>query len=246
MSPSLKLSELYTSIQGEGPLVGEPTQFVRFGGCNMRCPFWGEHTLPDGTTVGACDTPYAVYPQYRKDWTAFDPSELADGLAEWPKHLCITGGEPFMQPLPVLERFIKEVLERDYSVEFFTNGTLQMPQWAFKYSRAITLDWKLEGSGEGLKVIADNKKVITRDFNFKNLTGKDAIKFTVTGPTDLDEALDWYDDIKDWTGAQFYVGGVWGKIADKEITDFVQRHSLPWKLNLQTHKFIFDPDARGI
>lgn len=210
----------------------------------MRCPLWGEHVLPDGKVVGACDTPYAVYPQYRNEWQKVEPLELADALDEWPKHLCLTGGEPFMQPASKLEAFVKEVLERDYTVEFFTNGTMQMDPWAFKYSRAITLDWKLEGSGE--EVITMPERVTFRDFNYQNLTHNDAIKFTVASLDDLLEAKQWYDRIYGYTRAQFYVGAVWTKIADEEIVEFIQTHELPWKLNLQVHKFIFDPDARGI
>ncbi len=64
----LKISEIFCTIQGEGPNVGKPTTFIRCGGCNLRCPGWGSTTLPSGEVVGSCDTPYAVFPEYRDQW----------------------------------------------------------------------------------------------------------------------------------------------------------------------------------
>jgi 7-carboxy-7-deazaguanine synthase len=243
VSDTLALSELYTSVQGEGPLVGKPTQFVRFGGCNMRCPLWGEHTLPDGEVVGACDTPYAVYPQYRSEWHKVTPQALVDSLPTWPKHLCITGGEPFLQNAKALETFVGLAMDEDYTFEVFTNGTLPMGDWVFAKNSAITLDYKLFGSGEGL---LQGKKFTTRQDNIKRLSALDAIKFTIGTQADLSEAMVAYAHLANHTKAQFYVGAVWGKVTDAQIIDFMTTHKLDWKLNTQVHKYIFDPDARGI
>ncbi len=69
MKGSIRISEIFgPTVQGEGPLIGRPTVFVRTGGCDYRC--------------GWCDTLYAVLPEYRDEWTLMAPAEiLARGRA---------------------------------------------------------------------------------------------------------------------------------------------------------------------
>ena len=55
MKDQILISEIFgPTIQGEGPLIGIPTIFVRTGSCDYRCSW--------------CDSLYAVLPQYKKDW----------------------------------------------------------------------------------------------------------------------------------------------------------------------------------
>ena len=80
MSQRLRLSELFTSVQGEGGLVGVPSVFVRLSGCNLRC-VW-------------CDTPYA---SWNPEGPTLDADEIADqALATGIRHAVITGGEPML------------------------------------------------------------------------------------------------------------------------------------------------------
>jgi 7-carboxy-7-deazaguanine synthase len=86
----IKISEIFgPTVQGEGPLIGKPTVFVRTGGCDYRCTW--------------CDTLYAVLPEHGKDWRAMEPgeilaevSELSDGQ---PILITLSGGNPAMQKL---------------------------------------------------------------------------------------------------------------------------------------------------
>lgn len=108
--PTLKISEVFPSVQGEGIRQGEPTLFIRLAGCDRRCPF--------------CDTKYA--------WTGgrqFSSEEVLAKVrrlrlrypARW---VCLTGGEPFMQDLRLLVRLLK----RDhFHVQVETNGTRYYP-----------------------------------------------------------------------------------------------------------------------
>ncbi len=102
---ALSVNEIYSSIQGEGLLVGTPSLFIRLQGCNLRCPW--------------CDQPEAL---------SFSKSEvpLEDVLRqaqESPfRHAVITGGEPMAhEGLPAL---VKALLEEGFSVQIETNGTL--------------------------------------------------------------------------------------------------------------------------
>jgi 7-carboxy-7-deazaguanine synthase len=103
--PTLRIFEIFPSVQGEGMRQGEPTVFVRLAGCDQRCSF--------------CDTKYA--------WTGgrlFSAEEVLEKTrrlrgrypARW---VCLTGGEPFMQDIRLLVRLLK----RDNClVQVETNG----------------------------------------------------------------------------------------------------------------------------
>jgi 7-carboxy-7-deazaguanine synthase len=95
VSESILISEIFgPTVQGEGPLVGRPTIFVRTGGCDYRCAW--------------CDTLYAVLPEYRNEWVLMTPAEIAtrvDELAsDKPVLVTVSGGNPALQPLaPLIE-----------------------------------------------------------------------------------------------------------------------------------------------
>lgn len=230
----LRLNELYTSIQGEGPNVGKPVQFVRFAGCNMRCPSW------------PCDSQHAIDPHlYMAEGGSekLDAKELFAKLAPWPRALVLTGGEPFLQPEVQLREFVQLARGEGYTIEAFTNGTqMVFPQWA---SSAMTfvLDLKLFGSGE--QVI--DKEWTTRMQNIHLLRRYDTIKFTVASMNDLDEAFGAFRTLRGGSNIEvnWAVGRVWGKeITDKDIVNYVMKNELPWVLNMQLHKYIWDPEAR--
>jgi organic radical activating enzyme len=104
-----KLSEIFTSVQGEGPSAGEPCTFLRLAGCNLHCSW--------------CDTPYTW------DWQRFDYGrevhnltldQVLERLAE-PVRLVITGGEPLLQQRALVE--LLRLLPAELPVEIETNGT---------------------------------------------------------------------------------------------------------------------------
>jgi len=89
MTTEIHISEIFgPTIQGEGPLIGQPTIFVRTAGCDYRCSW--------------CDTLYAVLPEYRDEWTFMKPVEIlaqVDALADnRPVLVSISGGNPALQP----------------------------------------------------------------------------------------------------------------------------------------------------
>lgn len=229
MIDSLRVSEVYTSIQGEGPNVGTPTQFVRFAGCNLRCPGW------------PCDTPHAINPAiWRKEAKLWTPGELLGNLADWPRALTFTGGEPFLQQDDLMDEFITLCIQSGYTIEVFTNGTFAFP--IFGPAINYILDWKLPGSGDRLM----SRHQDNRMSNVEQLDCNDVIKFTVVSRADLVDAHIWLDRLRPRTQAQFFVGGVWDKITDKEIVKFTLDHRATWKLNVQLHKHIWPADERGV
>ena len=225
---TLKVSEVYTSVQGEGPYTGTPTTFVRFGGCNMRCPGW------------PCDTLYAVEPKYHKEWKAYEPSELYEATPAWPKHVCLTGGEPFMQKNSELEEYCKALREAGYGIEAFSNGSFVYQSWVKNLQIRIMMDWKLKGSGEAETALE------IRERNYQLLHMLDGVKFVVKGVEDLNEAHTIWARLNRDRAPQFWVGAAWGTVTDDFIVEYIKIHELPWNLNVQIHKYIWDAKKRGV
>jgi 7-carboxy-7-deazaguanine synthase len=122
----MQIKEIFYSLQGEGPLVGLPTIFVRTTGCNLRCSY--------------CDTTYAYY-----GGKEANVAEILHQLKQWRcSRVCLTGGEPLLQEdLPVL---LDALLEERYAISVETNGSCNI---AHLVERPITicLDWKGPASG---------------------------------------------------------------------------------------------------
>ncbi len=231
---SLKVSETYPSMQGEGAFTGRPTLFVRMAGCNMRCPGW------------PCDTPHAIFPEiWNKEASRESSASLSQYILDTASHnglnhICWTGGEPFMQPLDKMGQVVRFLNGSGMTQEVFTNGSYRFPAWALQYMHFM-MDWKLGGSGEA------ETEIDTRISNALLLGPEDGIKFVVTGLDDLKEAVTawrWLREVD--CKARFWVGTTWGTISNEDIVNFVFEHKLNWSLNVQMHKYIWDPDERGV
>lgn len=126
---SLKISEIFFSLQGESTRVGLPTVFVRLTGCPLRCTW--------------CDTAHA--------FSGGHPMALPDILAEVARHgtpyICVTGGEPLAQKncLPLLTA----LCDAGYAVSLETSGALDIAGVDPRVSRIV--DLKAPGSGESAK-----------------------------------------------------------------------------------------------
>lgn len=121
------VSEIFRSLQGEGPNQGRPCTFIRLSGCNLRCAW--------------CDTAYA-----KEDGEEMSVGEVLDRV--WllnGKRICITGGEPLLQKEEVLELLRKFGLH-GYAVEIETNGTLDFRD--LQPYAAVCMDVKCPSSGE--------------------------------------------------------------------------------------------------
>jgi len=236
MSGYLKVLEHYTSVQGEGFHTGKLTQFVRFAGCNLRCPGW------------PCDTPQAIFPnQYHGKFYRDIPDRCVARImrqadTNGAKNVCFTGGEPFMQDNETLRLVVYVLIEQGFSVEFFTNGTFPLPFWATRHT--IMLDWKLKGSGEDLKFELRD----IRAKNARSLHGECGIKFVCTDEKDLREAVMTGEQLRQFgSPATFWLGTAWDTLSEADIVQFMKDNRLTdWRLNVQVHKYIYDPEARFV
>ncbi|MCP2503396.1 MAG: 7-carboxy-7-deazaguanine synthase QueE, partial [Candidatus Thalassarchaeaceae archaeon] len=97
--------EIFHSVQGEGYHNGIPSIFIRFGGCNLRCPW--------------CDTDFDV-------WTDMSIGEIVNELSKYDcDRIIFTGGEPALQDLVSLSACLKPL---GYYLSIETNGTILIPK----------------------------------------------------------------------------------------------------------------------
>lgn len=131
---SVRLTEIFASLQGESSRVGLPTVFVRLTGCPLRCSW--------------CDTAYA--------FTGGATREIADIIAEVAAlgihHVCVTGGEPLAQKgcLPLLTA----LCDAAFSVSLETSGALDISAVDPRVSRIV--DLKAPASGEAERNLWSN------------------------------------------------------------------------------------------
>lgn len=122
----MRVTEIFFSIQGESTLAGEPTVFVRFTGCDLRC--------------GYCDTEYAFY-----GGNQMTRGQILAEVAKYPaRFVCLTGGEPTLQK--ELPQLAQELLDRGYQVSLETHG--QRPLDALPRGVRKIVDLKTPGSKE--------------------------------------------------------------------------------------------------
>ncbi|MBD3409197.1 MAG: radical SAM protein, partial [Ignavibacteriales bacterium] len=131
---TLRVAEIFYSIQGEGPYAGYPCVFVRLAGCDLRCRW--------------CDTNHA--------WEGGETLDFEEALAVVESYGCrfveLTGGEPLLQAgaLPFLERL--DALGYRIAVE--TNGARAIDD--VPESATIVMDVKCPSSGESSKLRVEN------------------------------------------------------------------------------------------
>ena len=103
-----RVNEIFYSLQGEGMRAGEPSVFVRFSGCNLRCPW--------------CDTVFDTYTLMMADDISREVTRLnGNSVATW---VVLTGGEPLLQ---VDDNLIDTLHQAGYKVAVETNGTVVPP-----------------------------------------------------------------------------------------------------------------------
>jgi 7-carboxy-7-deazaguanine synthase len=122
VTKSILISEIFgPTVQGEGPLVGRPSVFVRTGGCDFRCTW--------------CDTLYAVLPEHRDEWVLMTAAEVTVAIdkltANHPVLVTLSGGNPALQQLASL---IDLGHARGHTFALETQGSVPAPWFS-------QLDW---------------------------------------------------------------------------------------------------------
>lgn len=193
-------SEMFYSIQGEGPTIGRRSVFLRLTGCNLKCG--GKLMMYDQMSDGAtwiCDS-VKVW----KKGTKASVQTLIERMAEQGllqelhngARLIITGGEPMLQQEAVAE-LIKQLYDlMDLSVEIETNGTVPLDtRNLLPLVDQFNISLKLSNSGESYGRRIDSETVETYISAFaRNKTV--VFKFVVTSEADLTEVAVLVEQLK--------------------------------------------------
>ena len=219
---SFKVVEIFESINGEGMRAGELAVFVRMKGCNLSCNY--------------CDTMWANSPDCEfEDMTA---EQIVDRVKKSGiKNVTLTGGEPLLQKdaAKLLEAFSSE---KDIRVEIETNGSIDLKPFLKFENVSFTMDYKLPES--------DMEKYMNTD-NFKILRKKDTLKFVASSVNDLKKAKEIIEKYELIGKVNIIFSPVFGKIELTDIVDFLKDNKLnDVRMQLQMHKFIWDPEERGV
>jgi 7-carboxy-7-deazaguanine synthase len=136
---TLRLTEVFFSLQGETSRTGLPTVFVRLAGCPLRCRW--------------CDTPYS----FQGGETVTLEALLARVASYGVPTVCVTGGEPLAQKNCLA--LLSALCDAGYSVSLETSGALDVAQVDSRVSRIV--DIKPPASGEAARNRWDNLDHLT-------------------------------------------------------------------------------------
>ena len=136
---SLKITEIFYSLQGESTTVGLPTVFIRLTGCPLRC--------------GYCDSEYAFYGGERLSLDVI----FAKVASYNPRYICVTGGEPLAQRECLT--LLKLLCDAGYQVSLETSGALAVD--AVDPRVVKVMDLKTPGSGEVARNRWENISLLT-------------------------------------------------------------------------------------
>jgi organic radical activating enzyme len=213
-----KVNEIFFTLQGEGAHSGIPAVFVRFSGCNLRCPW--------------CDTDFADYTEMSADEIVAEMKALYDTPNERRKMCVLTGGEPSLQ----VDRELIEVLHKEgFYICIETNGTHPLPEgidW-------ITCSPKMIERQDGNKLSGNHPAHLA-------LHHVNEVKVVFTGTYDPEiwrtqlEAEHWMLQPLRYNGEWLLMSGIDDfEIDSNDNMDETVRYILShpfWRLSVQLHK----------
>ena len=212
----MTINEIFYSIQGESTFAGRPCVFVRLTACDLRCSW--------------CDTAYAFHEGRKRS--------LDDVLAEVDRHGCplveVTGGEPLLQDdvYPLMQSLI----DRGRTVLLETGGhrsTAAVPEPV-----VTILDIKCPGSGDAHR---------TDWSNLDRLRPHDEVKFVIKDRADYEYARDVIarHHLAE-RAAALHLSPVHGVMDLRQLSEWALADRLPARIQVQLHKYIWDPATRGV
>lgn len=224
------LIETYKSVQGESSFAGLPCIFVRLAGCNLRCTW--------------CDSEYTFKGGYQQ---SLDEVEQVIGELAPVRLVEFTGGEPMLQAkelLPLMDR----LLAKNYQLMIETSGErplADVPKAVHKI-----MDVKCPGSGESERFYLPNLEALTE---------RDEVKFVITDRRDYEFARDFVAQhelagrVKDilfspaFTNRPSIERDASNCTLDpRQLVEWMLEDGVPARLNLQIHKFIWEPAKKGV
>jgi 7-carboxy-7-deazaguanine synthase len=226
----MQIIEIYKSLQGESSYAGLPCIFVRLAGCNLRCSWCdSEYTFKGGSRMTLDEIEAEVH-----------RLSAHGGLVE------ITGGEPLLQEreaVPLMQR----LLTAGYGVLLETSGERPLEHVPKEVVKIV--DVKCPDSGEG-----DSFRVE----NLKHLTPRDEVKFVISSRRDYEFARDFASEHALDGKASVIFSPAFRKNAagtrdvanclldPQDLAQWMLADGVNARLGLQIHKFIWEPQVKGV
>ncbi len=212
LSSTLRITEMFYSIQGESRTLGLPTVFVRLTGCPLRCQY--------------CDTAYAF-----SGGEVITLREILAKVAEFsPRYVCVTGGEPLAQPncLPLLAA----LCDAGYEVSLETSGALDVGPVDPRVSRVV--DLKTPGSLEVGRNRYENMALLGRHDQVKfvicSREDYDWARFQLDRyalPGRVGEIL---------------FSPSHGQLQPRQLAEWIVADNLPVRFQMQLHKYLWNDE----
>lgn len=209
MSNSLRITEVFVSLQGESQSSGKPTTFLRLTGCPLRC--------------GYCDSEYAFYGGKR-----MLVADLLDQVQEFgADYVCVTGGEPLAQP--GVHRLLKGLCDGGYKVSLETSGALAVDDVDSRVS--IVMDLKTPGSGEVNRNLYENiSRLSSKDqvkFVLCSREDYEWARFKIN-EYDLSKRV-----------GEVLLSPSFGALSPQTLADWIVSDRLPVRFQVQLHKLLW-------
>lgn len=208
--PTLKITEIFYSLQGESSTVGLPTVFVRLTGCPLRC--------------GYCDSEYAFYGGERLPLSA-----ICDKVASYhPRYVCVTGGEPLAQR--ECHSLLTRLCDAGYRVSLETSGALPLDDVDARVIKIM--DLKTPGSGEVSRNRWENIPLLQAQDQVKfvicSREDYDWARFK------LDE-YELHNKVSDVLFSPSF-----GAVQPLELAEWILADNLPVRFQMQLHKLLWN------
>ena len=227
----MQLTEIYKSLQGESTHAGLPCVFVRLTACNLRCSW--------------CDSEYTF--QGGRKMTSQEVQDEVKRLSPHGGLVEITGGEPMLQERELLP-LMQQLLEAGYQVLLETSGERPLQQVPAEVIKIV--DVKCPNSGASDTFRSDN---------LGTLTAHDEVKFVLSDRADYEFAREFTRRHKlakrvnavlfspafrkDATGSRDSSHCL---LDPRQLAEWILADEVPARLGLQLHKFIWDPQVKGV
>ncbi|MCQ4317452.1 7-carboxy-7-deazaguanine synthase QueE [Stutzerimonas zhaodongensis] len=210
MHHTLRITEIFFSLQGETRTSGLPTVFVRLTGCPLRCQY--------------CDTAYAF-----SGGEIMPLDVILQQVASYnPRYVCVTGGEPLAQPncLPLL----RQLCDAGYEVSLETSGALDISNTDERVSRVV--DLKTPGSAESGRNLYDNIGHLTANDQIKFvICSREDYDWAVS------KLIEYRLDAR---VAEVLFSPSQGQLDARLLAEWIVADNLPVRLQLQLHKILWN------
>lgn len=206
---SLRITEIFHSLQGETSTTGLPTVFIRLTGCPLRC--------------GYCDTAYAF-----EGGTKMVLSEIMRTVEDYgARHVTVTGGEPLAQPQCI--DLLIQLCDAGYRVSLETSGAMPIGDVDSRVIKIV--DLKTPGSGEAGRNLYDNIPLLLPHDEVKFvICDRQDYDWCCMKMDDLRIA----DRV-----AEVLFSPSQGELAPKQLAEWILQDGLDVRMQLQTHKYIW-------